>query len=90
MIILNRRSCLRTRLPDVLPDVAGARRGELEGLDGEGEVLVVGVVDEHPLVGELLHALGLVVPRAVRDQGARLPGVEALLNPGGSYILTDF
>ena len=49
-------------------------------LDSEGEVLVVGVVDEHPLVGELLHALGLVVFRAVRDQRARLPGVEALLH----------
>jgi hypothetical protein len=28
--------------------VAGAGRGKLEGLDGEGEVLVVGVVNKEP------------------------------------------
>ncbi len=28
--------------------VAGAGRGKLEGLDGEGEVLVVGVVHKEP------------------------------------------
>ena len=30
--------------------VAGAGGGQLEGLDGEGEVLVIGIVDQEPVI----------------------------------------
>lgn len=39
---------------------AGTAGGELEGLDGEGEVLVAGVEDEEAVVDELLEAPRLV------------------------------
>ena len=58
--------------------VAGAGGRQLEGLDGEGEVLVIGVVGEEAVVDALLQALGLV---AGGHQGARLSGGVALLNP---------
>ena len=48
---------------DVGAVVAGTGGGQLEGLDGEGEVLVIGVVDEEPVVDVLLEALGLVAGR---------------------------
>ena len=38
LMILNRSSLLRSVHPDVLSDVAGARRGELEGLRGTVEL----------------------------------------------------
>jgi len=59
--------------------VAGARGRQLESLNGEGEVLVIGVVDEEPVVDALLEALGLV---AGGHQGASLAGRGALLDPG--------
>ena len=58
--------------------VAGAGGRQLEGLDGEGEVLVIGVVGEEAVVDALLQALGLV---AGGHQGTRLSGGVALLNP---------
>jgi len=60
--------------------VAGARGRQLESLNGEGEVLVIGVVDEEPVVDALLEALGLV---AGGHQGASLASRGALLDPGG-------
>ena len=33
--------------------VAGAGGGQLEGLDGEGEVLVIGIVDQEPVVNRV-------------------------------------
>ena len=62
------------------PVVAGAGRGQLEGLDGEWEVVIIGVVDEEPVVDGLLEALGLV---ALWDQGAGGAGGGALLDPCG-------
>ena len=59
---------------------AGAAGGQLEGFYGEGEVLVVGVVDEEAVVDGLLQTLGLV---AVWHQRAGLAGGEALLQAGG-------
>jgi len=60
--------------------VTGAGGGQLESLDGEGEVLLIGIVHKEPVVDVLLEALGLV---AGGHQGAGLPGGAALLNPGG-------
>ncbi len=60
--------------------VAGAGGGEPEGLDGEGQVLVVGVVHQEAVVDGLLQALGLV---ALGNEGAVGAGGRALLNAGG-------
>jgi len=60
--------------------VAGACGRQLESLDGEGEVLVIGVVDEEPVVDALLEALGLV---AGGHQGASLASRCTLLDPRG-------
>merc|ERR1712045_630678 len=60
--------------------VAGAGGGELEALDGEGEVLVIGVVDEEAVVDGLLQALGLV---ALGHEGAGGAGGLAVLDAGG-------
>ena len=61
--------------------VAGAGGGKLEGLNGEGEVLVIGVVDEEPVVDRLLDALGQV---ALWDEGARGPLGPGTAPPGPS------
>ena len=45
---------------------AGTAGGELEGLDGEGSVVVIGVVDEETVVDGLLQTLGLVALRHQR------------------------
>ena len=60
--------------------VAGARGRQLESLNGEGEVLVIGIVDEEPVVDALLETLGLV---AGGDKRASLTSSGAFLNPGG-------
>jgi len=60
--------------------VTGAGRGKLERLDGEGEVLVVGVVDEEPVIDVLLKTLSLV---AGGDERTRLSCTGALLNSSG-------
>ena len=60
--------------------VAGAGGGKLEGLDGKGEVLVIGVIDQEPVVDVLLETLCLVTRG---HQGAAVSGGGALLNPGG-------
>lgn len=60
--------------------VTGAGRGKLERLDGEGEVLVVGVVDEEPVIDVLLKTLSLV---AGGDERTRLSCSGALLNSSG-------
>ena len=57
--------------------VAGARRGELEAVHGEGEVVVVRVVDEEAVVRILLQALSLV---ALGHERARVAGVRTLLD----------
>lgn len=57
---------------------AGAAGGELEGLDGEGEVLVTGVVDQEAVDDGLLQTLGAV---AVGHQRTR-PVALALLQAG--------
>ena len=62
------------------PVVAGAGGGKLEGLDGEGEVLVIGVIHQEPVVDVLLETLGLVTRG---HQRAAVSGGGALLNPGG-------
>ena len=59
---------------------AGASRGQLEALDGEGEVLVIGIVDEESVVDGLLQTLGLV---AFGHERARRSGAGALLDAGG-------
>jgi hypothetical protein len=59
--------------------VASAGRRELEGLDGEGEILVIGVEGEEPVVDALLQTLGLV---AFSNQGAGLSSCGAFLNSG--------
>jgi len=64
---------------DVVTIVAGAGRWQLEGLDSEGEVLVISVVDQEPVVDVLLETLGLI---AGRDEGTGLSGGGALLNTG--------
>ena len=65
---------------DVGAVVAGTGGGKLEGLDGEGEVLVIGVVDEEPVVDVLLEALGLVTGW---HKGASLSSSGALFDPCG-------
>jgi len=60
--------------------VAGAGRWQLESLDSEGEVLIIRVVDQEPVVDVLLQALGLI---AWRDKGTGLSGCGALLNTCG-------
>jgi hypothetical protein len=57
--------------------VAGAGRGELEALNGEGKVLVISVIDQEAVVDGLLEALGLI---AFRDERARSTGSRAVLN----------
>jgi hypothetical protein len=57
--------------------VAGAGRGELETLNGEGKVLVIGVIDQEAVVDGLLEALGLI---AFRDERARSTGSCAVLD----------
>ena len=60
--------------------VAGAGGGKLEGLDGKGEVLVIGVIDQEPVVDVLLETLCLVTRG---HQGAAVSGGGALLDSGG-------
>lgn len=57
--------------------VTGARSGELEAFDGEGKVLVIGVVDKEAVVDALLDAFGFV---AFRNEGARSSGFQALFD----------
>ena len=64
---------------DIVTIVAGAGRWQLECLDSEGEVLVIRVVDQEPVVDVLLETLGLVTRR---DEGTGLSGGGALLNTG--------
>ena len=64
---------------NIVTIVAGAGRWQLESLDSKWEVLVIGVVDQEPVVDVLLQTLGLV---AWRDERARLSGSGALLNTG--------
>ena len=64
---------------NIVAIVAGTGRWQLEGLDSEGEVLVIWVVDQEPVVDVLLETLGLV---AWGDQGAGLSGSGALLDTG--------
>ena len=71
---------LLVRRLGIVAVVAGAGAGQLEGLDGEWEVLIIGVVDQESVVDVLLETLGLV---ARWDQGAGLSSSGALLNPGG-------
>jgi len=52
---------------DIVVVPAGTGGGKLEGLDGEWEVLIIGVVDEEAVVDGLLQTLGLV---ALWHQGA--------------------
>lgn len=59
--------------------VASTRRGQLEALDGEGKVLVIGIVDQEAMVDALLQALGLI---ALRNKRARRARSGALLNTG--------
>jgi len=65
---------------DIGAVVASAGRWQLKGLDGEGEVLVIRVVDQEPVVDALLQALGLV---AGGHQGTCVAGRGTFLNPGG-------
>jgi len=65
---------------NIVPIVAGAGRWQLERLDGEWEVLVIGVVDQEPVVDVLLETLGLVT---WGNEWAGLPSSGALLNTGG-------
>jgi len=51
--------------------------GKLEGLDGEGEVLIIGVVDKEAVVDGLLQTLGLV---ALRHQRTCIGGSETLFD----------
>ena len=69
--------------------VASTCTGKLEGLDGEGEVLVIGVVDKEPVIDVLLEALGLI---ASWDKGASLTLGGTLLNPGslGESLVVGF
>jgi hypothetical protein len=53
--------------------------GELESLDGEGEVLVIWVVHQEPVIDGLLDTLSLV---AGRHQRTGLPSSATLLNTG--------
>jgi hypothetical protein len=57
--------------------VAGAGRGELEALNGEGKVLVISVIDQEAVVDGLLEALGLI---AFRDERAGRTGCCAVLD----------
>jgi hypothetical protein len=57
--------------------VAGAGRGELETLNGEGKVLVIGVIDQEAVVDGLLKALGLIT---FRDERAGRTRSCAVLN----------
>lgn len=56
----------------------GGRQGE--GLDGEWEVVVIGVVDKEPVVNGLLHTLCLVT---FWHQRTRRAACCAFLDPGG-------
>jgi len=52
--------------------VAGATCRQLERLNGEGEILVIGVVDQEPVVERFLDAAGIVAggnKRARRSRG---------------------
>ena len=57
--------------------VASAGRWELEGLDGKGEILIIRIEGEEPVVDALLNTLGFV---AWSNQGAGLSSSGALLN----------
>jgi len=59
---------------------ASASRGQLEAVDGEGEVLVIGIEDQEAVVDRLLDALGLV---AFGNEGTLGAGGGAGLDSGG-------
>lgn len=59
---------------------AGAGRRQLEAVDGEGQVLIIWIVDQETVVDRLLDALGLV---AFGNKWAFSSGACASLNPGG-------
>jgi len=65
---------------DELPGVACAGAGQLEGLHGEREVLVVRVIHQKSVIYGLLQTLCWV---ASWDEGAGCPCAVALLDPGG-------
>jgi len=65
---------------DIGTVVAGAGGGQLEGLDGEGEVLVISVIYHESVVDVLLDTLGFV---AFRDKRTGVPGCGAFFDPGG-------
>ena len=71
---------------DVLSVEASTGGRQLERLNGEGEVLVVGVVDEEPVVDALLQTLGLVTRG---HQRTRLTSCLTLLNSTTSTRLVQ-
>jgi len=62
---------------NISPIVASTSRWELECLDGEGEILIVSIIDKEPVVDGLLKALSLVTGR---HQGTSLSSSGALFN----------
>lgn len=60
--------------------VASTSGGQLKALNSEGQVLIIGIVDQETVVDGLLQALGFV---ALRDQGASRSGGGALFDAGG-------
>jgi hypothetical protein len=60
--------------------VTGTSGRQLEALDGEGQVLIISIIDQEPVVDGLLQALGLV---ALWHQGTGGAGGGALLHTGG-------
>ena len=59
---------------------AGTGRWQLEAVDGEGQVLIIWIVDQETVVDRLLDALGLV---AFGNKRALSSRACASLNPGG-------
>ena len=51
----------------VVSVVAGARGGQLEGLDGEGEVMIVWVIDQEPGHGDTVTVMFRAVMRTSRN-----------------------
>lgn len=66
-------------MADVGPVVAGAGGGQGECVDGEGEVVIIGIVHQKSVIDVLLDTFSLVT---LRHERTRRPHCSALLHTG--------
>ena len=64
----------------ISPIITSTSRGQFEALNSEGQVLIISIVDQKPVVDGLLKALGFIT---FRDQGTGGSRGGTFLNTGG-------